>query len=101
MVSNTWVIVTFLEPDWETTNGAPRALSLGCEEAGLAAPPVGRWEAMPIPPITREWSRSVDLSAATRAYVIHPNPQCARADSGRAGQSRWLWAGCIATDSVP
>jgi hypothetical protein len=53
VVANTWVIVTFIEPDWLTTNGAPRALALGWEEAGLAVPLVGGWEAMPIPPINR------------------------------------------------
>lgn len=44
MVANTWVIVTLIELDWETTNGAPRALALGprlgrggaCSSAGRA-----------------------------------------------------------------
>ena len=38
MVANARLIVTFFEPDRETTNGAPRALALGWEVAGLAVP---------------------------------------------------------------
>jgi hypothetical protein len=97
VVANVWLIVAFFEPDRGTTNGAARALAWAERRRGLRFPPVGRWEAMPIPPIH---PRVVAKGVARQVFRTPLSPAQPSAFRRHSSSADRPYFGCSSADRL-